>query len=354
MAGAYEIDTRATQLREFDYGDAITRVYDREFHLFAMLNNAGGKKRKLKQVFASWRAGIPGPAIDPGVGEGVDKTDGYGNQQAAILQGWAQIMRSVGWQVTPTEEEVVQADVASEISEQKDLDEENFIRACERVCGSTQAQSDGSNNGIRRTGGLFWWLSPNPGGTNPPPANVRVASNAFYTGTLTALTETVFTNTILAAIYAQVNKPMTWDMRAGLKLKQTMSNWGVGVNASTSAQIATRNIEMSDLHKKWIASIEFFQWDVGMVSTWLNQNLACSLDSTGAQPEWLTSPYTDRSGLILNPNQPPRLRYLRPMYSVDQDPNNTKGGGRRGFTEMEAMVYMPVPMGQGAVYTNAD
>jgi hypothetical protein len=353
MAGAYEQDTRTAQERVFDYGDSIVRVYDREFHVLAMLNSAGGKKRKLKQVFAAWRAGIPGSAIDPATGEGVDKTDGYNNQQAQMIKGWAEIFRSQGWLVTPTQEEIEQADVSSEIAEQKMMDEENFLRAVERALCSAQAQNDGSV-GVRRTGGLFWWLSPTMGGgSDPAPAAVRVAANAFYTGALSALTETVFTGTVLRAMYGQTNKPLVRDVRAGLLLKQTMSNWGVGVNA-TANQVATRIVTMSELHKKWIGMIDFFQWDVGSVTSWLTQNLACTLDNTGAQPEWIDSAYTPRSGLILNPDQAPRLRYLRPMYSVDQDPGNKKGGGERGFTEMEAMLHMPVPMGQGAIFTNQD
>jgi len=352
MAGAYEQDTRTAQERVYDYGDAVIRPYDREFHILSMLNAAGGKKRKLKQVFAAWRAAIAGAAVDTGIGEGVDKTDGYGSQQPGMIKGWAQIFRSLGWHVTPTQEEVEQADIASEIAEQKMNDEENFLRSVERALGSAQAQNDGSV-GIRRTAGLLWLLSPTQAtGSDAIPANLRVAANAFYTGKLADLTETVFTGTVLGAMYAQTNKPLVRDMRCGLKLKARMSAWGVGVNGSAN-EIASRVVNMSEQHKKLIGMVDFFQWDVGSVTTMLTQNLACTL-SDGAAPEWLESAYTSRSGVILNPELPPRLRYLRPMFAVDQDPENKKGGGRRGFTEMEAMLCMPVPLGQGAVFTDDD
>jgi hypothetical protein len=349
MPGAYEQDTRSAQLRVFDYGDAVIRPYDREFHLLAALNAAGGKKRKLREVFATWRAAIKGDAVDAGIGEGVDKTDGYGSQQPGLIKSWAEVLRSVGWHVTPTMEEVEQADIASEIAEQKMNDEENFLRSVERKLGSTQAQNDGSV-GIRRLAGLLWWLSPTQAtGSDPVPADLRVATNAFYTGRLSALTETVFTGTVLAAMYNQTGKTLVRDMRCGLALKTAMSNWGVGVNSSAN-QIATRIVNMSELHKKWIGMIDFFQWDVGVVTTMLTQNLACTLEDS----VWSESAYTSRSGVILDPDNMPRLRYLRPMKPTDQDPNNQKGGGRRGFTEMEAMLVMPCPLGQGAVFTNQD
>jgi hypothetical protein len=349
MPGAYEQDTRASQLRVFDYGDAVIRPYDREFHLLATLNAAGGKKRKLSQVYSTWRAAIRGDAYDAGIGEGVDKTDGYGSQQPKLLKTWAEVLRSVGWQVTPTQEEIEQADIASEIAEQKVNDEENFLRSVERKLGSTQAQNDGSV-GIRRLAGLLWWLSPTQAtGSDAVPADLRVHTDAFYTGRLSALTESVFTGTVLKAMYGQTGKTLVRDMRCGLSLKKTMSDWGVGVNSSAN-QIATRIVNMSELHKKWIGMIDFFQWDVGTVTTWLTQNLACTLEDS----VWSESAYTSRSGVILNPEAMPRMRYLRPMKSVDQDPENKKGGGRRGFTEMEAMLMMPCPLGQGAVFTNQD
>jgi hypothetical protein len=349
MAGAYEQDTRTAQERIYDYGDSVIRPYDREFHILSMLNAAGGKKRKLKQVFAAWRAAIAGESVDAGIGEGVDNTDGYGSLQPKMIMAWAQIFRSIGWHVTPTQEEVEQADVASEIAEQKMNDEENFLRSVERALGSAQAQNDGSV-GIRRTGGLLWLLSPTmTGGSDPVPASLRVHTNAFYTGKISDLTESVFTGTVLEAMYNQTKKPLVRDMRCGLKLKKQMSNWGVGVNGSAN-EIASRVVNMSEQHKKLIGMVDFFQWDVGSVTTMLTQNLACSLEDQ----TWVESAYTSRSGVILNPELPPRLRYLRPMFSVDQDPENKKGGGRRGYTEMEAMLCMPVPLGQGAVFTDDD
>lgn len=345
MAGLFEKDTRASQLRVLDYGDSVIRVYAPNFPMLDLLNSAAkGGKRKLKQVHAKWRAGTQTDATDTSTAEGVDKTGGYGAWGNKIITGWAGIERSQGWLVTPTQAAIEENDIADEIVEQKTRDKEAFMRSLARKLCSSLAQNDGQV-GLRTTGGLFNWFSPAPSGSDAPPAEVRVANDAFYTGPLAALTETVFVDTMLKAIFAQTNKRLNLKMHAGFDLKRRMTQWGVGVAASGD-QIATRIVNMSDLAKKWINQCDFFQWEGNTVVSQLDVDLACELNGG----VWEPGLYSAKSGVLLNMDMAPSIRYLRPIEEIEQDP--TKGGGRRGYMEAELMLWVPVPMGNGAVFTN--
>jgi hypothetical protein len=346
MAGLFEKDTRNTQLRVYDYGDSVIRVYAQNFPMLDMLNSAAkGSKRRLKQVYSKWRVGTQSEATDTTTAEGVDKTGGYGAWGNSTLTGWAGIERSQGWMVTPTQEAIEENDIADEIVEQKQRDKESFMRAITRKLCSSLAQSDGSSS-TRTTGGLFNWLHPAPSGSDAPPADTRVASDAFYTGALASLTETVFSGTVLKAIFGQTSRQLNMKMHAGLDLKAKMTSWGVGVPSNADA-IATRIVNMSDLAKKWVNQCDFFKWDCGQVIAQLDVDLACA-NNGGV---WEVGLYTAKSGLLLNLDMMPSIRYLRPIQETEQDP--TQGGGRRGFMECELMLWVPAPIGNGAVFTNS-
>lgn len=345
-------------MRELDQGDTLVRVYQRDFPLLEALQAPGKKNRRMmKQPWSNWRSQVPGPAIDPVAKDGTDKTDGYNVRQGVMMYGWAEYMRSVGWLVSPRQQAAQQADVASMIAEAQMDDKENFARSLECLLGSTQAPDDGSTSGVAKLGALLWYLHPTPSGANAAtwlPPSVRVAADAFYTGTLSAFTDTYFRSTYLKAIFGQVNKAVRLRGFVGFLLKKTMSDWGTGVNASGN-QIATRqvNFEASKPHELTYP-VDFFQFDGGVVTTELTVNLACDADTSGAQAQFVPGAYTPRSGVFLNVNSMPSIRYFQAMRDVNQDPNNTKGGGQRGFTEADLMLYMPVPMGQGAVLSNQD
>ena len=180
----YERDTRNSELRDPDFAMKLFDFYGKDTPFIDEARKArkDAFKKMLQQVQSSWRAETQPIAADGSVDEGTDKAVYTSGDQPGKITGYAQEWQSGGVLVTKRQQNVQQADVASEDSRQIRRDQEGTLLAMERLCLSTQAQSDGTwTNGRTKTGGVFWLLNPNPAtGSSIIPANLAIVPESHW------------------------------------------------------------------------------------------------------------------------------------------------------------------------------
>lgn len=344
----YERDTRTAELRDPDFAKSVvdqvknaTPFTDQATKVRDVFN------KMLKQPTSNWRAETLPSADDASVDEGADHVDYDGGDEPAKLTGWAQERASKGVRVSHRQQNVDQADVKSAMARMILRDTLAFMRGHERICLSTQAQSDGSwTNGRTKTGGAFWWLNPNPtSGTSVPPGTVRVDPNAFYTGTLAALTEDYFRYTMLGAAINQVKRELVLQGRVGIMLKKSMTDWKNRVAYTATINQPTRNV-LLDGDNKLYNKVDFFEFDNVRLAVETDFNLACTLTD---EERWVDSAYTANSGIFFEQGQ----FVMRFLNNIERFTPPDLGGGPRSFLYEDFMLQITSPQGCLACYINS-
>ena len=345
----FEQATRAQQLRDPDFANRIFSLYGKRFPHIERCRKANKSafSKMMKQPYSQHRAETLPIAADGSTPDGQDKTVFTSGDQGYIMQVWAQEYRSGGVQVTMRMESVEQADTASEYARQVLRDEEGFMLAMERMLLSSQAQNDASwGAGLTKTPGVFWSLSPTQAtGSNPYPAPIRVDPNAFYTGTLAALTQDYMNNTIINSMVKQLRRKAVYEMPVGPVLKRWMSSWNHKV--TTTANVTELRQTTTDaMNKKLMDVVDVFEFDDAVVNTEIDYNLACSFNDDGT---WTPSAYSDTSGFFMEPDRF-LMRFLRNISRIVPP---DAGGGKRSFLDCDFCHDLTSPQGLGAIYVNS-
>jgi hypothetical protein len=295
--------------------------------------------KKPLQMLASWIAEVYPAVASTGIIDGTPasspaRVDRY------ELQGCAQFFRRE-WGVTTLAEVTETAGVKDEAGHQmmaamlliKRMIEQQFLSADDAA-----AQDGATPWGCR---GVLAWLQTAAQTNYPVNAALRPGSGVIHTGTVAALTETVF-RTMLDAAYPVTKSPLTLDGHVGVDLKAHFDDWtNIFPVASTTSQ--PRTVYQGRDAKAYESQVDFLKFSTGLIRLQLNPYIAVTT-STGA-----ATAYTPKSGVFLNSKMWDVGYLLKPANT-----NLAKdGSGTKGFIDAVALLRCLNPLGQLKVYSNS-
>jgi hypothetical protein len=365
MPGAFEADI---PLKVLSLGAKIIRAYDNRVHFMKRLGKASGVIQKFHQ-WDVWPVATPTLV---NVNEGVDKNDGYTSEQPKTVSAYASEVRSEGYMVTERAQRAEQKEVASELAKQIMRDEEKIVMGIECQLLSNAEMDDGSVSGRTSSRGAMNWLRPVTGtslyGTGTysqhavAPVNAAIATSAstFYDGNIGSYSNPTLTEAYAIALVNSCAQntlgPVNLNGICGVQLKQVFSSF-TDVKVVTTGTVAQKQFYMDQTDKMLLNSVDIFEFDGGRVTNEISYYVAStaqasSASAAGVIPWNVIGGYNPYSGVFIDPKYW-KISWAQPIAHVDQDPNNTKGAGKRGFHKADYMLIPESLLGQFAVFANA-
>jgi hypothetical protein len=328
MGALYESDQ---VLKIPAYGDSIINVQAKAVPFLKLVPRGKNPGNFLSEwpVENYPRRGITGQI------DGTDKTT-FSSVSPTPLSGRAQWCLSDGWMVGKKATVTNTAGTPAKGQKARQIlkDGEAFILAINRLLLSAQeAQVESKPLKADLTRGAFMWMSRTAQTVYPVPEAFRPASGCAYTGAVASYANTHM-KAQLAAAFTAKNGPVDLTNFVGVTLKGQMSTWSEKVSVSSEAALMQFNQDAKS--KKYINTVDIFEFDAGIVRNILTPDLRCTL-SDGS-----TTDYTARSGLGLDLSMW-ELCYLEEITPFEEAP---KSGGPRGYSSAILILKCKNPLGQ--------
>lgn len=190
------------------------------------------------------------------------------------------------------------------------------------------------------TRGLFVWAQTalQTDATTAVPVKARTESDAIFTGAWADITEALFRETILGAIWEVTGNMDAFQLFCGRELKALISGWTVYF-PTVSGKTIVRTFEQEEDANVLRASVDMIEGDFGSIEITATPWLRRDLDMTDSANKTIAR----RSGIIWDPEKTAMRFNAMPGFRPFED----KGGGPRGLIEAIGgfVVYNPKMLG---------
>lgn len=329
MGALYESDQ---VLKIPAYGDSIINIQSKDAPLLKLLPRGPNPGNML----CSWPVEAYPVRGITGQIDGTDKTS-FSSTSPTAIEMYAQWCLSDGWMVgklanvTNTAGTPAKGQKARQIF----MDGAAFALQINRLLLSSQdCAAESKPTQAYQTRGIGSWLSTTAQSVKPVDAAFRPATACCYSSTLSAYDAGEHMEAQLAAAYAAKRGPVDLTHFCGVALKQKMSAWTQKIDVSS--QEATMFFTQDGASKRMISTVDFFEFDAGMVRNILTPDILCDL-STGE-----TTAYSTRSGYGLDLSMW-ELCFLEEITPYEEAP---KSGGPRGYSSAILVLKCKNPLGQ--------